>query len=72
VFVGGSENVDPLHGVQVHSFSNAFSNVGDYVRSRPGVHEMKAQYSNRPRPPASISELVTRRWHAMGHIVALT
>jgi len=58
--------VDPLHSMQVQFFSNAFSNAGDYVRSRPNVCEMKERYSNRLRSRASVSELEKGRWHARG------
>jgi hypothetical protein len=48
---------DPLHSVQAQFFSNAFSNAGDYVRSRPNDRELKAQYLRRLRSRADISEL---------------
>lgn len=57
---------DPLHEVQSRFFSNAFSNVDDYVRSRLNISEIEAQCSNRPQSPANMSELVSRRWHARG------
>jgi hypothetical protein len=36
-------NSDPLHHLQEHSFSNAFSNADGYVRSQPNVGELKLQ-----------------------------
>jgi hypothetical protein len=48
------------------SFSNAFSNAGDYVRSRLNTGELKAQHFNRLRPPTNVSELKTTAWHSRG------
>ncbi len=45
------------------SFSNAFSNAGEYVRSRPNAGEPKPQYSNQIRSPVNVSELKTTAWH---------
>jgi len=48
------------------SFSNAFSNADEYVRSRPNAGEPKPQYSNQIRSPVNVSELKTTAWHARG------
>jgi hypothetical protein len=45
------------HSVQRQSFSNAFSNAGSYVRSRPNTTGFKAQYCSRIRAPADAFEL---------------
>jgi hypothetical protein len=57
---------DPFHTLQGQSFSNAFSNADDYVRSRSDAGELKAQYSNRLRSLASVGELKTTAWRARG------
>jgi hypothetical protein len=40
--------------VYSQTFSNAFSSADDYVRSRLNASELKAQYSNRLRSPATV------------------
>jgi len=55
-----------LNSWAIIPFSNAFSNAGDYVRSRLNAGKLKPQYSNQTRSPANVSELKTTAWHARG------
>jgi hypothetical protein len=51
------------------SFNNAFSNAGDYVRSRLNTGELKPQYSNRLRSWANVSDPKKTAWHSRDQAV---